>query len=48
MWVIAMLCVFGPLVWWLVDLDWYRIAHSMRVLLRLRRRLRAIREARRD
>lgn len=46
--VIAILCIFGPLVWWLIDRDWCRIAYSVRVLLRLRRRrLRAIREARR-
>ncbi|MGR4896965.1 hypothetical protein ACIPR8_17015 [Stenotrophomonas sp. LARHCG68] len=46
MWVIAMFCVFGPVVWWLIDLDWGRIVYAVRVLLR-RRRLRAIREARR-
>ncbi|WP_156455795.1 MULTISPECIES: hypothetical protein [Stenotrophomonas] len=46
--VIAIYCGFGPVLW-LITRDWYRIAHSVRVLLRLRRRrLRSTREARRD
>lgn len=44
--VISIYCVFGPVVWWLITLDWYRLAYLFRVLRR-RRRLRAIREVRR-